>query len=263
MSDSDRASTRLGRALDRAGVAAVVDPGLRAYMLHVYNYMVLGVAITGCTALATYLLAVTDDPAVAAMRLRDGLMLTDFGRVVFVGPLKWVVILLPLVLVFVLSSSVERMRPALAQIMFWAYAGLIGVTFAAFFLVFTHTSIVRVFFITAASFGALSLWGYGTRRDLSGIGSFLIMGLCGLVLAGIAALLFAGSRLQFVISGAGVLVFAGITAWDTQRLKNEYLYRGAQGDVAERAAIMGALSLYLNFINLFTLLLQLLGQRDQ
>jgi FtsH-binding integral membrane protein len=135
---------------------------------------------------------------------------------------------------------------------------------SSIFLVFTHTSIVRVFFITAATFGALSLYGYTTKRDMSGMGSFLFMGLIGIVIASLVNLFLASSVLQFVVSVVGVLVFAGLTAWDTQRLKNDYIYGYASqgGDIAERAAITGALSLYLNFINLFTLLLQLLGQRD-
>jgi FtsH-binding integral membrane protein len=130
-------------------------------------------------------------------------------------------------------------------------------------MVFTHTSVVRVFFITAASFGALSLWGYTTQRDLSGMGSFLLMGLFGVILASLVNLFMASSALQFAISVIGVLVFAGLTAWDTQRLKTAYLYGAMDGETTERSAIIGALSLYLNFINLFTLLLQLLGQRDE
>jgi FtsH-binding integral membrane protein len=155
------------------------------------------------------------------------------------------------------------MRPAAAQLSFWVFAALMGLALSAIFLVFTHTSIVRVFFITAASFGALSLWGYTTQRDLTGMGSFLLMGLFGVVLASLVNLFMASSALQFVVSVVGVLVFAGLTAWDTQRLKNEYLEGVMDGETAERAAIIGALSLYLNFINLFTLLLQLLGQREQ
>ena len=147
--------------------------------------------------------------------------------------------------------------------MFWIFAALVGVSLGSIFLVFTHTSIVRVFFITAASFGALSLWGYTTQRDLTGMGSFLLMGLFGIILASLVNLFLASSTLQFAISVIGVLVFAGLTACDTQRLKNEYLYGAMDGETAERSAIMGALSLYLNFINLFTLLLQLLGQRDE
>jgi FtsH-binding integral membrane protein len=242
---------------------AAVDEGLRSYMLHIYNYMVLGLAITGLAALGTYMIAVTNDPNLAALKLREGLMLTAFGRAIFVGPLKWVVIFAPLALVFGLSFGIERLRPAVAQALFWIYAALVGVSLASIFLIFTHTAIVRVFFITAASFGALSLWGYSTQRDLTGMGSFLLMGLFGLVIASLINLFIAWSAVQFAISVIGVVVFAGLTAWDTQRLKNEYLFGAMDGVTAERTAILGALSLYLNFINLFTLLMQLLGQRHQ
>jgi len=264
MSDYDRnvATAQFGQTVGRAGSIAV-DEGLRAYMLRIYNYMVLGLAITGLAALGTYMLSVTTDPAFAAMKLRDGLMLTGFGRALFVSPLKWVVIFAPLALVFLLSFGIERMRPATAQIVFWIYAALVGVSLASIFMVFTHTSIVRVFFITAASFGALSLWGYTTQRDLTGMGSFLLMGLFGVILASVVNLFMASSALQFAVSVVGVLVFAGLTAWDTQRLKTEYLYGAMDGETEERSAIIGALSLYLNFINLFTLLMQLLGQREE
>jgi hypothetical protein len=166
-------------------------------------------------------------------------------------------------MVFALSFGMQRMRPATAQLMFWLFSALIGLSLGSIFLVYTHSSIVRVFFITAASFGALSLWGYTTQRDLSGMGSFLIMGLFGVILAMLVNLFMASSALQFVISVVGVLVFAGLTAYDTQRLKSDYLYGAMDGETTERSAIMGALSLYLNFINLFTLLLQLLGQREE
>jgi hypothetical protein len=264
MSDYERNATTapLGQVIGRAGSVAV-DEGLRAYMLRIYNYMVLGLAITGAAALGTYMLSVTTDPSIAALKMRDGLMLTAFGKALFVSPLKWVVILAPLGLVFLLSFGVERMRPAMAQLMFWIYAALVGVSLASIFMVFTHTSIVRVFFITAASFGALSLWGYTTQRDLTGMGSFLLMGLFGIILASVINLFMESSALQFAISVIGVLVFAGLTAWDTQRLKTQYLYGAMDGETAERSAIIGALALYLNFINLFTLLLQLLGQRDE
>ena len=155
------------------------------------------------------------------------------------------------------------MRPAVAQVLFWIYAALVGVSLGAIFMVYTQTSIVRVFFITAASFGALSLWGYTTKRDLTGMGSFLMMGLFGVIIAMLVNLFLQSSALQFIVSVVGVLVFAGLTAWDTQRLKNEYIYGGMDGETTERSAIVGALSLYLNFINLFTLLLQLLGQREE
>jgi hypothetical protein len=264
MSDFDRniATAPYGQPIGRARTVAV-DQGLRAYMLRIYNHMVLGLAITGMAALGTFMLSVTDDPTIATMKLRDGLMLTGFGQAIFVGPLKWVVILAPLALVLVLSFGIERLRPAVAQVLFWIYAALMGLSLGSIFLVFTHTSIVRVFFITAASFGALSLWGYTTQRDLTGVGSFLLMGLFGIILASLVNLFMHSTQLQFIVSILGVLIFAGLTAWDTQRLKNEYIYAAMDGETAERSAILGALSLYLNFINLFTLLLQLLGQRDE
>ena len=262
MSDLDRNyASPFGRAATRAD-AATVDAGLRAYMLRIYNYMTIGLAITGLAALGVYMGAVTDTAAGAAGRV-GSTYLTSFGVAMFVSPLKWLFILAPLAMVFVISFGIQRLKPATAQMLFWAFAALMGVSLSSIFLVYTHTSIVRVFFITAASFGALSLYGYTTQRDMSGMGSFLIMGLFGVIIASLVNLFLGSSMLQFVISVVGVLVFAGLTAWDTQRLKNEYIYGYAgEGDVAERSAIMGALSLYLNFINLFTLLLQLLGQRD-
>jgi FtsH-binding integral membrane protein len=263
MSDFDRnaATAQYGRPLTRAE-AAVVDEGLRAYMLRVYNYMVLGLAITGVAALGIYMLSVTTDPALAVAKVRN-IMLTNVGYALFVSPLKWAVILAPLGLVFALSFGIERMRPATAQILFWVFSALMGVSLGSIFLVYTHTSIVRVFFITAASFGALSLYGYTTKRDLSGMGSFLIMGLFGLIIASLVNLFLQSSMMQFIVSVVGVLIFAGLTAWDTQRLKNEYIYGGMDGEATERSAIMGALSLYLNFINLFTFLMQLLGQKNE
>jgi uncharacterized protein len=154
------------------------------------------------------------------------------------------------------------MRPAPAQVMFWLYAGLMGVSLGSIFMVYTATSITRVFFITAATFGALSLWGYTTQRDISAWGSFLFMGLIGVILASLVNMIWPSGMMTFVISVVGVLVFAGLTAYDTQRLKTEYLYGSMQGDVLEKSAISGALSLYLNFINMFTLLLNLFGQRE-
>jgi uncharacterized protein len=267
MSDYDRnvAAAKWGRPLTRAETT-VIDAGLRAYMLRVYNYMVLGLAITGFAALGVYMLSVTSDPAAAMQGVRPlarGMFLTPVGYALFVSPLKWAVILAPLGLVFFLGFRVQSMRPQTAQVVFWIFSALIGVSLGSIFLVYTHTSIVRVFFITAASFGALSLYGYTTQRDISGWGAFLLMGLVGVIIASLVNLFLASSALQFVVSVVGVLVFAGLTAWDTQRLKNEYLYGAMEGEELEKSAIMGALSLYLNFINLFTLLLQLFGQRDQ
>jgi uncharacterized protein len=263
MSDLDRNyASPFGRAAGRVDTAAV-DAGLRAYMLRIYNYMSIGLAITGLAALGVYMAAVTPDQAGAAARFGNQ-FLTPFGYAMYVSPLKWLFILAPLVMVFAISAGINRLKPATAQMLFWVFSALMGVSLSSIFLVYTHTSIVRVFFITAATFGALSLWGYTTKRDISGMGSFLFMGLIGIIIASLVNLFLASSMLQFIVSVVGVLVFAGLTAWDTQRLKNDYIYGYAAqgGDIAERAAISGALSLYLNFINLFTLLLQLLGQRD-
>src|SRR5690606_10978967 len=228
MSDFNRdaMASRFGRATSRT--TAVVDEGLRAYMLHIYNYMVLGLAITGFAALGIYMLSLTGDAASAARVLRNGIeipaqvrggvFLTPLGYALFVSPLKWAVILAPLAMVFVLSFGINRLQPFTAQLLFWIFSALIGISLASIFMVFTQTSIVRVFFITAASFGALSLWGYTTQRDLTGMGSFLIMGLFGVIIAALVNLFLASSALQFIVSVVGVLVFAGLTAWDTQRL---------------------------------------------
>jgi len=273
MSDYNRnvAAGPFGQAAGQTTVA--VDAGLRAYMLRVYNYMVLGLAITGLAALGIYMLSVTGDAAAAAKIVRNGveiparvagnMYLTQLGVTLFVSPIKWVVILAPLAMVFVLSFGMDRVRPATAQVLFWIFAALIGVSLGSIFMVYTHTSITRVFFITAASFGALSLYGYTTQRDLSGMASFLIMGLFGVIIASLVNIFLQAPMLQFIISIVGVLVFAGLTAYDTQRLKTEYIYGAMEGEAMERSAISGALSLYLNFINLFTLLMQLLGQRDE
>ena len=258
MSDFDRnyaTATRVG-----AGRVAAVDAGLRAYMIRVYNYMAVGLAITGLMAFGAYTLSVTTDPALAAAKLPNGLMLTSLGYALFISPLKWVVFLAPLGIVFLLSARINRMSTASAQMAFWVFAAVLGISLGSIFMVFTYTSIARVFFITAASFGALSLYGYTTQRDLSPFGSFLMMGVFGIILAGIVNIFLASSALQFVISVVGVLVFAGLTAWDTQRIKEMYDVHD-DGTMTGRKAIMGALSLYLDFINMFTFLLQLFGDR--
>jgi FtsH-binding integral membrane protein len=274
MADVERSTA--GRGFSGAmtsAEAAAIDAGLRAHMLSIYNYMILGLAITGIAAFGVYALSVTGDVSAAAKISRDGIdipirlaglnmYLTPLGYTMFVGPLKWPIILAPLALVFALSFGIERMRPRMAQLLFWLYAALVGLSLGSIFMIYTQTSVVRVFFITAASFGALSLWGYTTQRDLSGVGSFLVMGLFGVIIAGIVNLFLASSALQWTISVIGVLVFSGLTAWDTQRLKNEYIYFAMDGDTAQRSAVIGALSLYLDFVNMFTMLLQLLGQRE-
>jgi FtsH-binding integral membrane protein len=232
----------------RAGAA--VDEGLRSYMLGVYNYMAAGVALTGIAAYLTYSLAVS------------GGELTSFGQALYNSPLKWVVMLAPLGFVFFLSFRIEQMSVSAAQATFWLFAAVMGVSLSSIFLVFTGQSITQIFFITAATFGALSLWGYTTKRDISGWGSFLFMGLVGIILASLVNLFLQSSGLQFAISVIGVLVFAGLTAYDTQRIKDTYFQVAGSAELAAKSAIMGALSLYLDFINMFMMLLNLFGQRE-
>jgi FtsH-binding integral membrane protein len=221
---------------------AAVDAGLRQYMLSIYNYMTVALVITGLVAFG-----VSQSPA--AM------------QAIFGTPLKWVVMLAPLGFVFLFSARIHAMTPSTAQMVFWAFAATMGLSMASIFLVFTGTSIARVFFITAATFGATSLYGYTTRTDLSKFGSFLFMGVIGIVLASLVNIFIGSSALQFAISVIGVLLFTGLTAYDTQRLKELYA-DSYDRDSLSRIAIMGALQLYLDFINLFTFLLQLLGQRN-
>jgi FtsH-binding integral membrane protein len=236
---------------------AAVDAGLRAHMLRVYNYMAIGVALTGLVAWVTFQAAGGD-----AIRAAGGgiVGLTPFGQAVFNSPLMWVLMLAPLGLVFWLSFGINRLSAAAAQTLFFVYAGLLGLSLATIFLAFTATSITRVFFISAASFGALSLWGYTTQRDLTGMGSFLMMGLIGIIIASLVNIFLRSSGLDWVISVAGVLVFAGLTAWDTQKIKEMYDPMD-DGTVGGRKAVMGALSLYLDFINLFLMMLRLFGDR--
>lgn len=253
MSTFDRNSNMRYAAAGANAQAGVYDERLRAYMLGVYNYMALGLAITGLAALATVYFAI-DQTA-------GGMALTSFGQAIYLSPLKWVVMLAPLAMVFFLSFRIQSMSASTAQTTFWVYAALMGLSLSSIFLVYTGGSIARVFFITAASFGALSLYGYTTKKDLSGWGSFLFMGLIGIVIASLVNIFLASSALQFAISVIGVLVFAGLTAYDTQQIKEMY-YAGDGSEVAKKKSIMGALRLYLDFINLFLMLLQLFGNRE-
>src|SRR6202795_4465902 len=208
MSDLDRNyASPFGRAAGRVD-AATVDAGLRAYMLRIYNYMSIGLAITGLAALGVYMAAVTADPSGAAAKIGNA-FLTPFGYAMFVSPLKWLFILAPLVMVFAISAGINRLAPATAQMLFWGFSAVMGVSLSSIFLVYTHTSIVRVFFITAATFGALSLYGYTTKRDMSGMGSFLFMGLIATITPSGVNFSLATSMLQFIVSVVGVLIFAG------------------------------------------------------
>jgi FtsH-binding integral membrane protein len=234
----------------QAGVG-VIDEGLRAHMLRVYNYMAIGLALTGVFAFGTYSLAFQE--------VGGQLAYTALGQALFGSPLMWVIILAPLAMVFFLSFRIGKMSVGAAQTTFWVFAALLGVSLSTIFVVYTATSITQVFFITAATFGAMSLYGYTTKRDLTGLGSFLFMGLIGVIIAMLVNLFLQSSALGFAISVIGVLVFVGLTAYDTQKIKEQY-YAGDDGTVAGRKAIMGALSLYLDFINLFLMLLRLFGQ---
>ncbi len=251
MSDFNRNPAVRGFGTDSA---AAIDAGLRAYMIRVYNYMAIGVALTGVVAWMTFNAAVVQGPAGNITGL------TSFGQTLFGGPMMWVVMLAPLGLVFFLSFRIQKLQAGTARLLFFVYAGLVGLSLATIFMVYTHTSVTRVFFISAASFGALSLYGYTTQRSLSGMGSFLIMGLFGLVIASIVNIFLQSSGMSFVISAVGVLIFAGLTAYDTQNIKE--MYDGSDdAEVGGRKAVMGALTLYLDFINLFMMLLRLLGDR--
>jgi FtsH-binding integral membrane protein len=229
-------------------------------MIKVYNLMGLGLLITGLAAIGTIMLATTTDPASAVATLPSGEMLTSFGVAIFGSPLRWVVMLAPLAAVLFLSFRVQSMSVSAAQTTFWVYAGLVGLSLSSIFLVYTTASISQTFFATAAAFGALSLYGYTTKRDLTAMGSFLMMGLFGLIIASVVNIFLASSAMQFAISAIGVLVFAGLTAYDTQKIKEMY-FEGDDVAVAGRKAIMGALTLYLDFINLFMFLLQFMGNR--
>lgn len=220
---------------------AKMNLGLRDFMLKVYNLMAIALVVTGLVAMAA-----SSSPA---------LMMTIFG-----SPLKWVVMFAPLAVVFFLSARIQSMSYSTAQMVFWGYAALVGLSLSSIFMVFTGESIARVFFITSATFGATSLYGYTTKKDLSGFGSFLFMGVIGIVIAGLVNLFLQSSALQFAISAIGVLVFTGLTAYDTQMIKDTY-YTASEDDSLGKIALMGALSLYLDFINLFISLMQLLGQR--
>ena len=238
-----------------AQVQEAFDAGLRAHMLKVYNYMASGLALTGIVA-----------AVVAQMSAQFGptgqlLGFTEFGQALFGSPLKWVVMLSPFAFILVLSFGIHKLSASTAQLLFWAFAAVMGVSMASIFIAFTGASVARVFFITAATFAGMSLWGYTTQRDLTGWGSFLFMGLIGVIIAMIVNIFLASDALGFAISVIGVLVFTGLTAYDTQKIKEMY-FAGDDEVVAGRKAIMGALRLYLDFINLFLMLLSLFGSRE-
>ncbi|HVV29063.1 MAG TPA: Bax inhibitor-1/YccA family protein [Rhizomicrobium sp.] len=249
MADFDN---RLARGA--ATIAETRDLGLRAHMLRVYNYMVGALTLTGLVAYV-----VAHSPALLNTLYQQ--TLTANGVVLAPTMLGWVVMLAPLALVFFLSFRVMHMSQGAAQATFWGYAALTGASLASILIVYTGASVAMTFFVTAATFGAMSLWGYTTGRDLTGFGNFLFMGLIGILLASLANFFFKSPAVNFVVSVLGVLIFTGLTAWDTQKIKNTYYMVGGDAAVAGKAAIMGALALYLDFLNIFLFLLRFMGNR--
>ncbi len=233
-------------AISGVRTGAEIDEGLRAHMLKVYNLMALGIGITGVVAYFVAEFAGTN-PA--------------FAQEIYVSPLKWVIMLAPLGMVFFIAARIQSMSVATAQTTFWVFAGLMGLSLSTVFVAYTNASIVQTFAVTAASFGALSLYGYTTKRSLSAMGSFMVMGLFGLIIASVVNIFLVSSALDFAISAIGVLVFAGLTAWDTQNIKEMYLEADSD-QTAGQKAVMGALTLYMDFINLFLFMLRFLGNRE-
>lgn len=242
MGPNDRFRLQTARMDSAQAAAAGIDVGLRSYMLRVYNYMCIGLGLTGAVAFAA-----STSPEL--MNLVHG------------TALRWIVMLAPLGFVFFLSARINHVKASTAQALFWIYAGLMGLSLSYIFLAYTGVSVVRVFFITAGAFAGLSLYGYTTKKDLSGMGSFLIMGVIGILIASVVNIFLASTGLHFVISVLGVLIFAGLTAYDTQRIKAIYA-EGDHSDTHEKKAIMGALTLYLDFINMFIFMLQFFGNRE-
>ena len=229
----------------------VIDQGLRSYMLKVYNYMGSALLVTGIVALLTFKFAVLS---------LSPLQFTPLGNSLYSSGLAWVVMLAPLGVVLYMSFGIAKMSASKAQTVFWIFAALMGISLSSIFVIYTETSITRVFFITAGTFGAMSIYGYTTKRDLTKFGSFLMMGLIGIIIASIVNIFMKSGMMYFVISVLGVLIFVGLTAYDTQKIKNMYLASDGS-EMSGKKAVMGALTLYLDFINLFIMLLRLFGQR--
>ncbi|PRY23599.1 hypothetical protein CLV78_10489 [Aliiruegeria haliotis] len=244
--------------------AAQIDEGLRAHMNKVYGTMSVGMLITALAAWAISGLASTTDPSQAAAQISATTYLTDFGVAIYASPLKWLIMFAPLIFVFGMGAMMNKMSAATAQLVFYAFATVMGLSLSSIFLVYTSTSIAQVFLITAIAFAGLSLYGYTTKKDLSGWGTFLMMGLIGIIVASIVNIFLGSPAIMFAVSVLGVLIFAGLTAYDTQNIKNTYIQMAMHGDQEwlGKAAIMGALSLYLDFINMFMMLLSLFGNRE-
>jgi uncharacterized protein len=234
-----------------------IDEGLRAYMLKVYNFMASGVLLTGFISLLVFEISGGMEITLGASGLVG---LTDFGQLIFNSGFRWIVMLAPLGIVIYMSFGIAKMSSSKAQMTFWIFAALMGASLASIFIVYEQMSIARVFFITAGTFGAMSIYGYTTKRDLTKLGSFLMMGLIGIIIASVVNMFMQSGLMHYVISILGVLIFVGLTAYDTQKIKNMYLVSDS-GELMGKKAVMGALTLYLDFINLFIMLLRLFGQR--
>jgi hypothetical protein len=249
-----------------AGVtAAQIDEGLRAHMNKVYGTMSIGMLITAAAAWAIATLSVTTDPAGATMALREGQYLTGLGELLYATPLRWVVMFAPLAFIlFGWGALMRRGSAAAVSFGFFVFAAVMGVSMSSIFLVFTSSSIAETFLVTAIAFAGLSLWGYTTKRDLSGMGTFLVMGVIGLIVAMIVNIFLQSPAMMFAISAIGILIFAGLTAFYTQEIKSTYVAHAQHGDAEwlEKAAIDGALSLYISFLNMFQFLLMFMGQQE-
>ena len=238
------------KTADQAGI----DEGLRAYMLKVYNYMTTGLLVTGLVAFFFGKASIITNVS------GEIVALTSVGELLFLSHLKWVVMLAPLGFVFYLSAKINKMSVSAAQTTFWIFSAIMGLSLASIFIQFTGASIARVFFITSGTFAGMSLYGYTTKKDLTRLGGFLFMGLIGIIIASVVNMFFQSGPMQFAISVIGVLIFVGLTAYDTQKIKNMY-FSGDSESIGSKKALMGALRLYLDFINLFILLMHLFGQR--
>lgn len=246
------------RTINSTQADASIDMGLRSYMLGVYNTMAIGLVVTAIAAYAIASVATTTDASMAVAQMRNGIMLTQIGATFYTSPFAYVIMFAPLIAVFFMSFKINTLSTSTARLLFFGFAALVGLSISSIILRYTAGSIAQTFLISAASFGALSLYGYTTKRDLTGMGSFLFMGLIGILLASVVNVFLGSSALQFAISFIGVLVFAGLTAYDTQRIKLMY-YEADDSETQGRKIIMGALNLYLDFINMFMFLLQFLG----
>lgn len=244
--------------------SADIDAGLRAHMNKVYGTMSVGMLITALAAWAIAGLATTTDPALAVGQMANGTLLTSLGAAIYTSALKWVVMFAPLAMIFAFGAVMARASAATAQLFFYAFATLVGVSLSSIFIFYTSFSIIQTFLVTAIAFAGLSLWGYTTKKDISGWGSFLIMGVIGLLVAMIVNIFLASSIVMFAISAIGVLIFAGLTAYDTQKIKNDYLAHAQHGDQEwlAKSAIHGALNLYLDFLNMFQFLLMFMGTQE-